>query len=78
MAHFRGTLQGHRGDASRLGSKASGLQVSAASWQGSVVVYLTEDNGIDYAHVALAPHHGKGESRVLYSGPVSGKPAKKR
>ena len=75
MAHFYGTLQGGRGQASRLGSKGSGLQVCAASWQGSVHVDLDhdEETGEDIATVRLAPWHGQGKSRILYQGPVSGK-----
>ena len=72
MAHFRGTLQGHRGEASRLGSRSSGLVINAASWQGAVNVELSERDGIDWARVELAPHHGIGTRRVLYNGPVNG------
>lgn len=79
MAHFRGTIQGFRGEASRLGSKDSGLQVTAASWQGAVSVDLfAEANGVDIARVQLYPHHGHGTSRILYEGPVSGAKSRKR
>lgn len=72
MAHFRGIIQGTRGEASRLGSKNSGLNVAACSWQGSVVVTLDYDEttGKDVATVALQPHHGAGVAKVLYRGPV--------
>ena len=75
MAHFYGTLQGSRGGATRLGTKNSGLNVTAASWEGAVDVYLTYDteNKVDIATVYLKPWHGQGTNRVLYSGPVSGK-----
>ena len=73
MAHFLGTVQGARGEASRLGSKNSGLRTCAASWQGSVRVYLWDDNGTDKVQAMLEPWHGKGETRELYCGPVSGK-----
>ncbi len=74
MAHFYGTLSGSRGQASRLGSKASGLNVVAASWQGAVDVRLWHDEatGTDMCEVSLATHHGAGTQRLLYSGPVSG------
>lgn len=78
MAQFRGTIQGFRGEASRLGSKDSGLHVTAASWQGAVSVDLFEANGVDIACVRLQPHYGKGTSRILYEGPVSGIPQRKR
>lgn len=78
MAQYRGTIQGARGEASRLGGKESGLHVTAASWQGAVRVDLFEANGVDIACVRLQPHHGQGTSRILYEGPVSGKPQSKR
>ena len=40
MARYRGTLQGCRGEASRLGHSSSGLTTVAASWQGAVRVEL--------------------------------------
>ena len=60
MAQFWGTIKGARGEASRLGHKASGLDTYAASWQG------------DMAQVELTTHHGAGVHRSLYRGPVSG------
>ncbi len=72
MAHFRGILQGNRGETSRLGSKASGLTTIAQSWQGAVRVRLYEVDGVDMAHVQLETHYGAGSSRTLYQGPVSG------
>ena len=75
MAQFLGSIAGQRGPASRLGSKKSGLDVVAASWEGSVRVYLRhdEETGIGTATVRLEPRHGAGVSRLLYDGPVSGK-----
>lgn len=80
MAHFRGTISGQRGDASRLGSKHSGMTVEAQSWQGKVVTRLYHDEvtGLDMAEVKLEPHFGNGTSRTLYVGPVSGAPAEKK
>ena len=72
MAHFRGTTSGGRGEASRLGTKASGIRVEAQSWAGKVVVTLEERDGVDFARVTLEPHHGAGTFRALYDGPVSG------
>lgn len=77
MAQFRGTIQGFRGETSRLGSIDSGLHVTAASWQGAVRVDLFVANGVDIACVRLEPHHGKGTSRILYEGPVSGEKRRK-
>lgn len=79
MAHFLGTLQGSRGRASRLGTKASGLLTTAASWQGAVQVSLWHEgktfahpDGQDMARVELIPWRGAGVSRLLYEGPVRG------
>lgn len=74
MAHFYGTLQGNRGEASRLGSKSAGLRTYAASWQGavSVCLYYDEETGVDMARVSLTKHRGAGEEVDLYHGPVSG------
>ena len=47
MAHFRGTVRGDRGDASRCGSKRSGLEVIAASWHGAIRVILEYDKSTD-------------------------------
>lgn len=54
MAHFRGTLQGNRGETSRLGSKASGLEATLNGWNFGVRVSLFVDtNGNDAVHIAL-------------------------
>ena len=74
MAQFWGTIKGARGEASRLGHKASGLDTYAASWQGAVSVRLWHDakTGRDMAQVELTTHLGAGVHRSLYRGPVSG------
>jgi hypothetical protein len=76
MAHFYGTIQGSRGQATRCGTKSSDLETVAASWEGSVHVRLVhnEVTGVDMATVWLAPWHGRGVERTLYHGPVSGAP----
>ncbi len=73
MAHFRGTIQGARGEASRLGGKSSGLQITAASWQGAVCVDLYEKDGVDMARICLALHtNGAGSHHEIYNGPIRG------
>lgn len=74
MAHFYGTLKGNRGEASRLGSKASGIKACIASWEGAVTVVLWHDaeTGVDMASVYLNKHHGAGTDQPLYYGPVGG------
>jgi hypothetical protein len=72
MAYFYGTVKGHRGEASRIGNRKSGLETVAASWQGAVKVRLYERDGADYAEVRLTAWHGNGLDRALYDGPVRG------
>lgn len=72
MAHFYGTVQGARGQASRLGHKNSGLTTVAASYSGAVRTRLwTNDKGDDMVEVALTPWGSAGVDKVLYVGPVN-------
>lgn len=72
MAQFLGTVQGQRGEASRLGSKATGLTTCAASWQGAIKVdlYHNAETGKDEFTVRMVPWHGAGASKVLAQGVV--------
>jgi hypothetical protein len=57
MAHFYGTLKGQAGEATRRGSKGSGLKVAAASWNGAVYVRLWHKAGEDTTPSSSA--HGR-------------------
>ena len=46
MSHFYGTLQGNRGEATRCGTKNSGLVTYAASWSGAIRTHLWYDHQI--------------------------------
>ena len=72
MAHFYGEVQGQRGRASRLGSKASGLQTVAASWQGAIEVnlYHREDLDEDWVTVWMREWYSAGSHAMIYDGPV--------
>lgn len=72
MAHFYGTLQGSRGEATRLGTKNSGMHVKACSYEGAIRTVLNYDAqlGCDIATVTMTRHMGSGTERVLYEGPV--------
>jgi hypothetical protein len=74
VSHFYGTLQRSRGEATRCGTKNSGVTTWSASWEGAVHVRLwyDEENDCDMAGVSLQPWHGSGVSRLLYYGPVDG------
>lgn len=53
MAHFRGTVKGRGGEASRLGTKESDLVVTADGWDFGVTVYLShEKKGDDSEDIA--------------------------
>ena len=74
MAHFYGVLRAGRSETTRTGTKGSGLEAVTASWGGSIRVglYHDENTGVDMARVTMEPWKGRGESRVLYEGPVGG------
>ncbi len=69
MSHFYGTLQGNRGEATRCGSKASGVTTYAAGWGGAVRVTVYEQDGEDRYSVSLTPWQSSGgQSRLLAEG----------
>ncbi|HEV2660139.1 MAG TPA: hypothetical protein VGU68_06025 [Ktedonobacteraceae bacterium] len=71
MARFYGTIQGQRGPTSRLGSVNSGLQITAQSYSGDVVVNLMVNAKTDEDWVSIhAREHGTGVSAMLYYGPI--------
>jgi hypothetical protein len=70
MSHFYGTVQGHRGEATRAGSKDSGIETYAASWHGAVHAALSQVDEHDVAHVGIVPWQGRGERVTLYTGPM--------
>lgn len=56
MAQYRGTVSGQRGTASRLGSKSSGLTVTANGWDIGARVVVNHEDGRDSVSVFLT--HG--------------------
>ena len=70
MSHFYGTIQGNRGEATRCGTKNSGINVYAAGWAGCIhtTLYLGSD-GLDYFRVWLEPWSSSGGyTRLLAEG----------
>ena len=47
MAQFRGTVQGNRGQVSRLGSKSSGLVSTCEGYNKGIKVIAKHDHGRD-------------------------------
>ena len=73
MSHFYATARGQAGEATRRGSKNSGLRVTAASWQGAVYTYLWHDDetGKDCYRVELGPWKGNGRgTQILATGEI--------
>ncbi len=62
MAHFRGTLQGNRGDASRLGSKDSGLQVTCAGWRLGATCHIDYNKSKQRDEISVWIDTGSGSS----------------
>lgn len=70
MSHFYGTLQGHRGEATRCGSK-DGLRTVAASWSGAIATQLYVRNGVDCARISHTTWRGSGVCKLIYDGPIN-------
>lgn len=70
MAHFYGTLQGQRGEATRLGTESSGMTVKAASWAGAIKTTLFVKDGKDCYRVEQVRHHNAGVDQVLAEGVI--------
>ncbi len=47
MAHFRSVIRGQRGEASRLGSKQSGMMAHVDGWHTGVTVHIHHVDGED-------------------------------
>ena len=65
MSHFYGTLQGARGEATRCGSKSSGVTTYAAGWGGAIRTEVFERDGEDFYRVTLIPWQGSGGYETL-------------
>ena len=72
MANFYGTVQGNRGMASRLGTKSSGLAVTAQSWDGSVIVRMYEEDGRTIVYIGVGYGSTACSDATLYHGSIEG------
>lgn len=75
MAHFYGVLDGARGEATRCGSRLSGMTTTCASWSGAITCRAyqkrTKDDVLeDWVEVCMVPWRGKGTARTIYDGPM--------
>lgn len=71
MAHFMATVQGNRGDVSRLGSKASGMTAKVNGWGSGVAISAEHEDGQDVFHIYGTNGSGHGGS-AGYIGRVIG------
>ena len=77
MAQFYAEIQGNRGKASRMGSKASGLWAHIRGWDIGVRVQIENVHGVDVANVWLS--EGSNRSGTTFLGAfVVGKNGKPR
>jgi len=76
MSRFYGTLQGSRGEATRCGTKDSGVETYAAGWSGAIRVKVYPGaNGEDRYIVSLVPWQSSGgSSRILSEGVLDANP----
>ena len=71
MSHFYGTMQGSRGQATRCGTKNSGMEVVAAAWGGAIRTMLyVDEQGRDCYRVEQVQWQGAGEYRLIAEGVV--------
>lgn len=70
MAAFLGGVVGRRGEATRLGSKRSGIHVRVQDWNHRLDVSLTVGrDGATHARLVVRALP-EGGTRVLYDGPL--------
>ena len=70
MSHFYGSVKGNRGWATRGGSKKSGYEAVAASWDGAIEVRLSYDPKTKKNRYVVyqSKWHGKGIEREIARG----------
>ena len=69
MAHFIGYLQGSRGEASRLGTKKSGISATANGWNIGVTCEVSHSMGDDTDYFLVyrtGGSNGHGQSELIY------------
>jgi hypothetical protein len=69
MANFRALIRGQRGEASRLGSKQSGIVAHVDGWHSGVTVRVSHVDGRDlfsvYRTSGSTPRAGSGANETL-------------
>lgn len=72
MSHFYGVLLGAKGKATRAGSKNSGMEATAASWDGAIktVLYYNSATGKNHFEVWQTQWEGKGILTLIAKGTI--------
>ena len=75
MAHFYGTVQGHRGEATRTGSKSSGMRATANSWSvgGEVKVHYDSALNVDVVSFYITRGSDTTPTRIASFAIIDGK-----
>jgi hypothetical protein len=68
MAQFRGTVQGGRGEAARLGHKSTGLSTTCRGWSIGVDAYASTTDDVDCIAVVLNEGNGYNAGRSMTLG----------
>lgn len=69
MAHFYGDLQGNRGEATRCGSKDSGIRSHVRGWNvGCLATCFTDDQGRDCVGITVTSGSGYNNGATLSLG----------
>lgn len=69
MADLMGSVVGHRGEASRLGTKKSGIRSTLQTWNASITTRLDADGSCT---VEVRDLKGDGRSQVVWEGNIDG------
>jgi len=64
MAQFRATIQGTRGQASRLGTKKSGLLLNVNGWHAGISISASYEDGKDIFKVYKTAGSNGGHSSI--------------
>jgi len=70
MSHYYGRMLGSRGEATRCGTKDSGMITVAAGWGGAIRVQLFQDEGVDMFAIEQIPWEGTGVSQTIACGEI--------
>ena len=68
MSQYYGTLQGNRGEATRCGTKGSGMETYTAGWGGAirVVLWYDEKNKCDRYRITRTSWHCGGSDKAHF------------